>query len=142
MHDLWSIEISPEGHQVKNAPGAPSFAPFYARAELTEAERAKLLEAIKTDESIKQERQAAADEDESGDETTDDEPLPGFTNETVAFLLELPSTLTMDLGMKRTSNATSASCATLVKRLSISCERVTSRGLAPSLQAVSGICRS
>lgn len=90
VHDLWSIEISPEDHQVKNAPGAPSFAPFYARAELTEAERAKLLEAIKTDDSIKQERQAAADEDGPGDETTDDEPLPGFTNETVAFLLELP----------------------------------------------------
>jgi len=90
VHDLWSIEISPEDHQVKNAPGAPSFAPFYARADLTEAERAKLLEAIKTDDSIKQERQAAAGEDESGDETTDDEPLPGFTNETVAFLLELP----------------------------------------------------
>lgn len=89
-HDLWSIEISPEDHQVKNAPGAPSFAAFYVRAELTEAERAKLLEAIKTDDSIKQERQAADDEDGSDDETTDDEPLPGFTNETVAFLLELP----------------------------------------------------
>ena len=40
----------------KTRPFAPSFAPYYVRAEMTEAERSKLLEAIKTDENIKQER--------------------------------------------------------------------------------------
>ena len=39
-----TVLIAPEDHQLKHAPGAPSFAPYYTRAELTDAERAKLLD--------------------------------------------------------------------------------------------------
>ena len=94
-----TVLISPEDHQLKHAPGAPSFAPYYTRAELTEAERAKLLEAIKTDDSIKQQRLASEDEEAAdggaaevvtNDGGGDDEPSPGFTDQTVAFVMELP----------------------------------------------------
>jgi MoxR-like ATPase len=93
-----TILIAPEDHQLKHAPGAPSFAPYYTRAELTEAERAKLLEAIKTDDNIKQQRLASEDEEvadgEPNEVLTDDGgsdgASPGFTDQTVAFLVELP----------------------------------------------------
>ena len=103
--DSKTVEVSPEDHQLQNAPFAPSFAPYYVRAELTEAERAKLLEAIKTDDNIKQERLAAAKEtadEETGDagvtdatggeeeDEFDSEAKPGYSDQTVAFLLELP----------------------------------------------------
>ena len=96
-----TIEISPEDHQLKHAPNAPSFAPFYVRADLTEPERAKLLEAIKTDDNVKQERLATADDETDADESDDDaidgdaedeaEPQPTYTGETVAFVEELGS---------------------------------------------------
>jgi hypothetical protein len=41
-----TFEVGPDDHQLKNAPGAPSFAPYYAQTALTEAEVAKLMEAI------------------------------------------------------------------------------------------------
>ncbi len=94
-----TVLISPEDHQLKHAPGSPSFAPYYTRAELTEAERAKLLEAIKTDDNIKQQRLASEDEegaDREGNEVLtidgggDEEASPGFTDQTVAFVMELP----------------------------------------------------
>ena len=93
-----TILIAPEDHQLKHAPGAPSFAPYYARAELTEAERAKLLEAIKTDDNIKQQRLASEDEEVANGEPDEvltddgggDGASPGFTDQTVAFVLELP----------------------------------------------------
>ncbi len=67
--DAKRVEVSPEDHQLQNAPFAPSFAPYYVRAELTVAERAKLLEAIKTDDNIKQERSGAAKEADADEKT-------------------------------------------------------------------------
>ena len=100
--DTKTVEVGANDHQLKNAPDAPSFEPYYIRANLTEAEQAKLLEAIKTDDNIKAERQASAEEEPSGDtdestdvegvghaEESDTEPVPIFTEETVAFLTEL-----------------------------------------------------
>ena len=102
--DSKTVEVSPEDHQLQNAPFAPNFAPYYVQAELTEAERAKLLEAIKTDDNIKQERFGAAQEtaaEETGDlgvtdatageeDEFDNEVKPSYTDQTVAFLFELP----------------------------------------------------
>ena len=103
--DSKTVEVSPEDHQLQHAPLAPSFAPYYVRSNLTEAEKAKLLEAIKTDDNIKQERLAAAEEttdeetgnaavtDATGGEEEDQfelESKPCYTEQTVAFLLELP----------------------------------------------------
>jgi hypothetical protein len=103
--DSKRVEVSPDDHLLQNAPFAPSFAPYYVRAELTQAERAKLLEAIKTDDNIKQERLAAADDSakealgdagasdvNSGDDEDefDSEAMPGYSDQTVTFLLELP----------------------------------------------------
>lgn len=93
-----TVLISPEDHQMKHAPSAPSFAPYYTRAELTEAERAKLLEAIKTDDNIKQQRLASEEEEAADGEVDDvvandggdDETSPGYTDQTVAFVMELP----------------------------------------------------
>ena len=51
-----SVEIGADEHRLKNVADSPSFAPYYIRVSLTEMERAKLLEAIKTDDTIKQER--------------------------------------------------------------------------------------
>jgi MoxR-like ATPase len=97
-----TVEVGADDHQLKHAPSAPSFAPYYVRAALTDAEQAKLQEAIKTDDTIKQERMASTEEepnsntdestgveDASVAEGTDDEPTPTFSDETVAFLLEL-----------------------------------------------------
>lgn len=94
------VEVSPQDHLLKNASGAPSFEPYYSHLTITAAERAKLLEAIKTDDSIKAEREALDDEaaavEESSEaddaeELDDDERVPTFTEETVAFLEELPA---------------------------------------------------
>lgn len=97
-----TVEISADDHNLKNAPFAPGFEPYYLKSPLTAREIEKLLEAIKTDDLIKQER-LAAEEDHitTGDtdnadntEATDDwsgESTPTYTAETVAFLLELPA---------------------------------------------------
>jgi hypothetical protein len=100
-----TVEVFPENHQLKNAPNAPSFAPYYVQTELTDGERSKLLEVVKTDDNVKQERRAAAKDatdeqprDQSLSATTDIEEdddsnveaKPVYTDETVAFLLELP----------------------------------------------------
>lgn len=66
--DSKTVEVGADDHQLLHAPGAPSFAPYYTRAELTEAERVKLLEAVTADVTIKQQRKAEA-EAESTDET-------------------------------------------------------------------------
>ena len=101
--DTKTVEVGIDDHQLKNAPGAPNFASYYMQATLTEAEQAKLLEAIKTDDNIKRE-QLSSEEEEAGGETTvvtggendgsadesDAQPIQGFTDETVTFLLELP----------------------------------------------------
>lgn len=99
-----TVEVSPEDHQLLNAPSAPNFAAYYAKLVLSEAEVAKLAEAIKTDDNIKQERQTAeeadrlssADSDRSAessavdDEGGDGETAPSYSAQTVTFLLELP----------------------------------------------------
>jgi hypothetical protein len=96
-----SVEVSPDDHQLKKAPGAPSFAPYYGHVALTDAEVAKLMEAIKTDDNIKQQRlateAAAAEEGIEGtpaqsiadDVEAEVEPSPGLTDRTVEFLEEL-----------------------------------------------------
>ena len=99
-----TVEVSTDDHQLKNAPFAPSFAPFYVSSPLTEEEIAKLQEAINTDDLIKQERleadatqEVASDEganhddDEVGDDEWDGDVSPGYMDETVAFLLDLPA---------------------------------------------------
>ena len=103
--DSKAVEVSLEDHKLENAPFAPTFSPYYVRAELTEAERAKLLEAIKTDDNIKQERLGMAEEsavketedagltDLFGSEEEDEfenEAKPGYSDQTVKFLFELP----------------------------------------------------
>jgi hypothetical protein len=101
-----TVEVWPEDHKLKNAPFAPSFEPYYVRAEIAEAETAKLLEAIKTDGNLKQER-AAAVKESTGEETGevrgttapageeqdefDSEAKPFYSAQTVEFLLELPN---------------------------------------------------
>ena len=100
-----TILISPEDHQLKSSPDAPSFAPYYSRVELSSFEREKLLEAIKTDDNVKEQRVAselpedatpnngdgessemAVDDDES-----DESIVATYTQETVQFILELPN---------------------------------------------------
>jgi hypothetical protein len=103
--DSKMVEVSPEDHQLQNAPFVPSFAPYYVRAALTEVERAKLLEAIKTDDNIKQERLAAEEDpaeegigDAGGPDATageeedelSSEANQRYSDQTVTFLLELP----------------------------------------------------
>jgi len=99
-----TVLISPEDHQLKNSPHAPSFAPYYARLELSLFEREKLLEAIKTDDNVKDKRLAAEQpigaepiEDvgessttELDDDTSDEIGDMGYTEETVQFILDLP----------------------------------------------------
>jgi MoxR-like ATPase len=96
-----TIEVSPEDHQLLNAPSAPNFAAYYAKLVLSEAEVAKLAEAIKTDDNIKQERQAegedrqgtdgmSAESSEVDDEEGDDQSALIYSEQTVAFVLELP----------------------------------------------------
>jgi hypothetical protein len=124
-----TILIAPEDHQLKHAPGAPSFAPYYTRAELTEAERAKLLEAIKTDDNIKQQRLASEDEEVPDgepdgvltDDGGSDGASPGFTDQTVAFVLELPQHIEDGPWHERNKPATNTSCALRVRQSSISC---------------------
>jgi len=93
------VQLFPSDHRLRNAPSAPSFAPYYLRTALTDAELEKLQEAIKTDDLIKQERLA---EDEStqtssgeNDETEPDDTASEigafYTEDTVAYLLELPN---------------------------------------------------
>jgi MoxR-like ATPase len=100
VYERKTVLISTDDHQLKNAPDAPSFAPYYIRAELTEGEVTKLVEAIKTDDNIKQVRHAPIDEqsgsDEAGasiidDDDEDEEASPRYSDQTVEFLLELPS---------------------------------------------------
>ena len=98
-----TVEIFTHDHQLRNAPDAPNFEPYYGSSPLTNDEIEKLQEAIKTDDLIKQERlEAEAAEEEASDgnesdisETGDDdwggEFSPRYTDETVAYLLELPA---------------------------------------------------
>lgn len=100
-----TILISPEDHQLRNAPEEPSFAPFYARVELSSFEREKLLEAIKTDDNVKEERVAsdssedAAPNDGNGraletaidDDESDEAIMATYTQDTVQFILDLPN---------------------------------------------------
>jgi len=96
-----TLFISLDDHQLKDAPDAPNLKPYYVRASLNEAERAKLFEAIKTDDNVKQERLSAAEDEVAGEDTrderdeqideTDPEESRIYTDETVAFLRELPS---------------------------------------------------
>ena len=72
-----TVLISLEDHQLKNAPGAPNFAEFYLRAKLTVAEKANLLEAIRTDDTVKQDRLDESEAETSTDEEQLDEELPG-----------------------------------------------------------------
>ncbi|MDA1053172.1 MAG: AAA family ATPase [Planctomycetota bacterium] len=99
-----TIRISPEDHQLKNSPEAPSFAPYYARVELSPFEREKLLEAIKTDDNLKEERLAselpneAVPQDVDGeapetaldDDDSDEVIAATYTQDTVQFILDLP----------------------------------------------------
>ena len=99
-----TILISPEDHQLKNSPEAPSFAPYYARVELSPFEREKLLEAIKTDDNLKEERLAselpneAVPQDVDGeapetaldDDDSDEVIAATYTQDTVQFILDLP----------------------------------------------------
>jgi hypothetical protein len=95
-----TVFISLADHQLKDAPGVPSFAAYHIQTPISVAEQAKLAEAIKTDDNIKQERQAEeADRQgvkESAEPSEDDdegvvEVVPGYSDQTVAFLLELPN---------------------------------------------------
>ena len=102
--DSKTVEVGIDDHQLKNAPGAPSFAPYYTRATLTDAEQAKLLEAIKTDDNIKREEAGSEEEytDGAAGEVTDREVTAAATkpmsnpcrvsqtSTLVTFLLELP----------------------------------------------------
>ena len=99
-----TVLISPEDHQLKNSPNAPSFAPYYSRLELNHIEREKLLEAIKTDDNVKVERLAPEQPialeaidgvgesatTEFDDDTSDDAVAAGYSQETVQFILALP----------------------------------------------------
>ncbi len=99
-----TILISPEDHQLKNSPEAPSFAPYYARVELSPFEREKLLEAIKTDDNLKEERLASelpneavpqdvdgeAPETAADDDDSDEVIAATYTQDTVQFILDLP----------------------------------------------------
>jgi hypothetical protein len=94
-----TVFISVSDNQLKDAPDAPSFAPYYVRAEITDAEKAKLVEAVKTDDYIKQERTSATEEESESsspaasieaDDDTEAEKSPTYTQQTVEFLLELP----------------------------------------------------
>ncbi|MDA1050494.1 MAG: hypothetical protein O3C40_08435 [Planctomycetota bacterium] len=98
-----TLEVTTEDHRLKNAPSAPSFEPYYLKSPLTDGELEKLQEAIKTDDFIKQKRleaeaaveDASSDEDKSaiadiGDDDWSGENGPGYTVETVGYLLELP----------------------------------------------------
>jgi MoxR-like ATPase/uncharacterized protein (DUF2461 family) len=97
-----SVEISADEHRLKNVADSPSFAPYYIRVSLTEMERAKLLEAIKTDDTIKQERRDSNEpfhdpglaettdaEDSAAVDDSEDEPIPLYNDKTVAFLIDL-----------------------------------------------------
>ncbi len=96
-----TVEVGPDDHLLKKAPGAPNFAPYYGKTSLTDAEIAKLMEAIKTDDNIKQKRlaadaaavegdnEAASDDAEAADAEDETEPTPGLTDQTVEFLEEL-----------------------------------------------------
>ena len=98
-----TIEVSTDDHQLKNAPFAPSLEPYYGSSPLTDGEIEKLQEAIKTDDLIKQERleadaaeEDASESDESsilvtGDDDWSGEISPTYTDETVAFLVDLPA---------------------------------------------------
>jgi MoxR-like ATPase len=97
-HPNKTVELFSNDHRLKNAPSAPSFEPFYVSSPLTDGEIQKLQEAIKTDDLIKQERLAAeAGDVATGEDVSEDdgdesaEVGPGYTDETVAFLLELPA---------------------------------------------------
>jgi len=99
-----TILISPEDHQLKNSPEAPSFAPYYSRVELSPFEREKLLEAIKTDDNLKEERLASelpndavpqdvdseAPETALDDDDSDEAIAATYTQDTVQFILDLP----------------------------------------------------
>ena len=102
--DHKTVEVTLDDHLLKNAPSAPSFAPFYVSSPLTDDEIGKLQEAIKTDDLIKQERLEAettqtvtSDDDinSTADEEAEDDSSgdvsPGYTDETVVFLLDLPA---------------------------------------------------
>ena len=99
-----TVLISPEDHQLKNSPNAPTFAPYYSRLELNQVEREKLLEAIKTDDNVKVQRLAPelpigaeliddvsnSPTTELDDDTSDDQDAAGYTQATVQFILDLP----------------------------------------------------
>ena len=96
-----TVLISLDDHSLHDAPNVPSLAPYYIGAALTEDEQAKLLEAIKTDDNVKQERFLATEgevqddytagvPDDVNDETEVGES-PLYTFETVEFLQELPN---------------------------------------------------
>ena len=99
-----TILISPEDHQLKNSPEAPSFAPYYSRVELSPFEREKLLEAIKTDDNLKEERLASelpndavsqdvdseAPETALDDDDSDEAIAATYAQDTVQFILDLP----------------------------------------------------
>ena len=100
-----TILISPNDHQLKNSTHSPSFSPFYSRVELSPFEREKLLEAIKTDDNIKEERLASElpnvavpQDGDSGsaekapdDDGFDDVIASTYTMDTVQFILDLPN---------------------------------------------------
>ncbi len=99
-----TILISPEDHQLKNSPNATSFAPYYMRVELNSVEREKLLEAIKTDDSVKEQRVASESSDDAApidgdgraseaaiDDESDEAILATYTEDTVRFILDLPN---------------------------------------------------
>ena len=93
-----TVIISLADQQLKGVPNPVNCEPFYVLAELTPAELAKLTEAIKTDDNIKQERIAVIEgAQESGDqvvEGADGESAPTetpiYTFQTEQFLRELP----------------------------------------------------
>ena len=99
-----TILISPEDHQLKSSPDAPSFAPYYSRVELSSFEREKLLEAIKTDDNVKEERLASelpndavsqevdseTPETALDDDGSDEVIAATYTQDTVQFILDLP----------------------------------------------------
>lgn len=71
-----TVLISPETHELRNAYGAPSLAEYYLRATLTDAEQANLLDAIRTDVAVRQERVAESEaETNSDDDELDEEPV-------------------------------------------------------------------
>jgi len=100
-----TILISPDDHQLKNSTHSPSFSPFYSRVELSPFEREKLLEAIKTDDNIKEERLAselpnvAVPQDGESrssvkapeDYDFDDVSASTYAQDTIQFILDLPN---------------------------------------------------